>query len=35
LTVKEAVGTSGATTRMVYQWVEAGRLHFSEMKGTR
>ena len=30
LTAEEAAATAGVTPRTIYQWVEAGRVHFSE-----
>jgi excisionase family DNA binding protein len=27
---KEAASAAGVTTRTIYQWLEAGKLHFSE-----
>ena len=30
LTAEEAAATVGVTPRTIYQWVEAGRVHFSE-----
>jgi excisionase family DNA binding protein len=30
LTPKEAASVAGVTTRVIYQWLEAGKLHYSE-----